>query len=87
MKGLSDVRAELVRLQSRELELLQELLDARKAIAPQKVVIDELIRTSTVPPIDRLPNELLADIPPPRTYVGKSGPRLAPLEGRDRGHP
>ncbi|KAI6000322.1 hypothetical protein F5J12DRAFT_255389 [Pisolithus orientalis] len=62
MKGLSDVRAELVRLQSSELELLQELLDARKAIAPQKVVIDELIRTSTVPPIDRLPNELLAQI-------------------------
>lgn len=48
----------MARLQCRELELLQELL----AVAAQKVVIDELIKASAVPPINRLPNELLAQI-------------------------
>ncbi|KAI6116407.1 hypothetical protein F5141DRAFT_1213011 [Pisolithus sp. B1] len=60
MKELSDARAELARLQRRELELLQNLLDVHKAVAAQKVVIDELIKASAVPPINRLPNELLA---------------------------
>ncbi|KIO08695.1 hypothetical protein M404DRAFT_323073 [Pisolithus tinctorius Marx 270] len=43
MKTLSDARAELARLQRRELELVQELLNVRKAVAAQKVVINELI--------------------------------------------
>ncbi|KAI6116408.1 hypothetical protein F5141DRAFT_1103076 [Pisolithus sp. B1] len=62
MKELSDARAELARLQRVELELLQDLLDVRKALAAQKVVIDKLIKASAVPPINRLPNELLAQI-------------------------
>ncbi|KAI6108582.1 hypothetical protein EDD16DRAFT_69060 [Pisolithus croceorrhizus] len=62
MKELSNARAELARLQCVELELLQDLLDVRKALAAQKVVIDELIKASAVPPINRLPNELLAQI-------------------------
>ncbi|KAI6130651.1 hypothetical protein EDD16DRAFT_1723219 [Pisolithus croceorrhizus] len=62
MKELSDARAELARLQRAELELLQDLLDIRKALAAQKVVIDKLIKASAVPPINRLPNELLAQI-------------------------
>ncbi|KAI6002537.1 hypothetical protein EDC04DRAFT_1043796 [Pisolithus marmoratus] len=62
MTNLSDARAELARLQRKELELLQELLDVQKAVAAQKVLINELIKTSTPPPFDRLPNELLAQI-------------------------
>ncbi|KAI6040833.1 hypothetical protein EDC04DRAFT_3089376, partial [Pisolithus marmoratus] len=62
MTTLFDARAKLARLQFRELELLQELLDIRKAIPAQEAVIDELIRASPVPPISRLPNELLAQI-------------------------
>ncbi|KAI6151198.1 hypothetical protein BKA82DRAFT_4125002 [Pisolithus tinctorius] len=62
MKSLSDARAELLRLQHRESELLQEIVDVRKAVATQKVVIDELIKASAVPFIDRLPNELLIQI-------------------------
>ncbi|KAI6029845.1 hypothetical protein BKA83DRAFT_4223873 [Pisolithus microcarpus] len=62
MVELSDARADLARLQCRELELLQGLLAVRKAVAAQKVVIDELIKASAVPPINRLPNELLAQI-------------------------
>lgn len=62
MNELSDARAELARLQHRELELLQEFFDVRKAVAAQKTVIDELIKASCVPYIDRLPNELLVQI-------------------------
>lgn len=62
MNELSDARAELARLQHRELELLQEFFDVRKAVATQKTVIDELIKASCVPYIDRLPNELLVQI-------------------------
>lgn len=62
MEGLSVARAELARLQRRELELLQEFFDVHKAIEAQKSVIDELIKASAVPCIDRLPNELLARI-------------------------
>ncbi|KAI6130652.1 hypothetical protein EDD16DRAFT_1700615 [Pisolithus croceorrhizus] len=62
MGGLSDARDKLACLQRRELELLQEFFDVHKAVEKQKVVIDELIKASTVPCIDRLPNELLAQI-------------------------
>ncbi|KAI6002526.1 hypothetical protein EDC04DRAFT_2972440 [Pisolithus marmoratus] len=62
MTNLSDARAELARLQRRELELLQELLDVQKAVAAQKALINELIKASTPPPFDHLPNELLAQI-------------------------
>ncbi|KAI6108594.1 hypothetical protein EDD16DRAFT_69482 [Pisolithus croceorrhizus] len=62
MKDLFDARAELIRLQSRESELLRELLDIRKAIEGQKAVIKELVRARAVPCIDRLPDELLAQI-------------------------
>ncbi|KAI6009488.1 hypothetical protein F5J12DRAFT_40152 [Pisolithus orientalis] len=62
MKSLCDARAELLRLQHRESELLQEIVVVRKAVANQKVVIDELIKASAVPFIDRLPNELLIQI-------------------------
>ncbi|KAI6148831.1 hypothetical protein BKA82DRAFT_8036 [Pisolithus tinctorius] len=62
MQTLSDARAELVRLQRRELELVQELLNVRKAVAAQKVVIDQLVESNVVPYIDRLPNELLAQM-------------------------
>lgn len=62
MTELSDARAELARLQRRELGLLQDLLDVRKALAARTVVIDELVKASAIPPINRLPNELLARI-------------------------
>ncbi|KIK22067.1 hypothetical protein PISMIDRAFT_530427 [Pisolithus microcarpus 441] len=62
MGSLSGARAELAHLQRRELQLLQELSDVRKALAAQKVVLDELVEASAVPYIDRLPNELLAEI-------------------------
>ncbi|KAI5989579.1 hypothetical protein EDD15DRAFT_1308174 [Pisolithus albus] len=62
MAELSDARAELARLKCRELELLQDLLDVRKALAAQTVMIDELVKASAIPPISRLPNELLARI-------------------------
>ncbi|KAI6161127.1 hypothetical protein EDD17DRAFT_1509352 [Pisolithus thermaeus] len=62
MESLSAARAELAHLERRELQLLQELMDVRKALAAQKVVLDELVKASAVPYIDRLPNELLAEI-------------------------
>ncbi|KAI5994474.1 hypothetical protein EDD15DRAFT_797800 [Pisolithus albus] len=62
MGSLSGARAVLAHLQRRELQLLQELSDVRKALAAQKVVLDELVKASAVPYIDRLPNELLAEI-------------------------
>ncbi|KAI6108593.1 hypothetical protein EDD16DRAFT_69470 [Pisolithus croceorrhizus] len=62
MKDLFDARAELTRLQSRELELFQEFLDIRKAIEAQKAVIEELVKARAVPCIDRLPNELFVQI-------------------------
>ncbi|KAI5995048.1 hypothetical protein EDD15DRAFT_2365955 [Pisolithus albus] len=62
MKELFDARAKLARLKRRESELVEELLDVHKAVAAQKLVIDELIKASTIPPINRLPNELLAQI-------------------------
>ncbi|KAI5985470.1 hypothetical protein EDD15DRAFT_2364378 [Pisolithus albus] len=62
MGSLSGARAELAHLQRRELQLLQELSDVRKALAAQRVVLDELVKASAVPYIDRVPNELLAEI-------------------------
>ncbi|KAI6117299.1 hypothetical protein EDD16DRAFT_1016681 [Pisolithus croceorrhizus] len=62
MGSLSAARAELAHLERREMQLLQELSDVRKALAIQKVVLAELVKTSAVPYIDRLPNELLAEI-------------------------
>ncbi|KAI5985467.1 hypothetical protein EDD15DRAFT_1631037 [Pisolithus albus] len=62
MGSLSGARAELAHLQRRELQLLQELSDVRKALAAQRVALDELVEASAVPYIDRLPNELLAEI-------------------------
>ncbi|KAI6116399.1 hypothetical protein F5141DRAFT_1062459 [Pisolithus sp. B1] len=62
MKDLFDARAELTRLQSRELELFRELSDIRKAVEAQKTVIEELVKARTVSCIDRLPNELLVQI-------------------------
>ncbi|KAI6117298.1 hypothetical protein EDD16DRAFT_1016699 [Pisolithus croceorrhizus] len=62
MESLSAARAELAHLEHREMQLLQELMDVRKALAAQKVLLDELVKTSAVPYIDRLPNELLAEI-------------------------
>ncbi|KAI6029840.1 hypothetical protein BKA83DRAFT_4489770 [Pisolithus microcarpus] len=62
MNELFDARAKLARLKRRELELVEELLDVHKAVAAQKLVIDELIKASTIPLINRLPNELLAQI-------------------------
>ncbi|KAI5998194.1 hypothetical protein EDD15DRAFT_2528469 [Pisolithus albus] len=62
MGSLSAARAELAHLQHRELQLLQELSDVRKALAAQKAVLDGLVKASAVPYIDRLPNELLAEI-------------------------
>ncbi|KAI5996934.1 hypothetical protein EDD15DRAFT_384025 [Pisolithus albus] len=62
MGSLSGARAELASLQRKELQLLQELSDVRKALAAQRVVLDELVKASAVPYIDRLPNELLAEI-------------------------
>ncbi|KAI6116398.1 hypothetical protein F5141DRAFT_1213002 [Pisolithus sp. B1] len=62
MKDLFDARAELSRLQSRESGLLQELLNIRKAVEAQKAVIEELVRARAIPCIDRLPDELLAQI-------------------------
>ncbi|KAI5989591.1 hypothetical protein EDD15DRAFT_1309309 [Pisolithus albus] len=59
---LFDARAKLARLKCRESELVEELLDVHKAVAAQKLVIDELIKASTIPPINRLPNELLEQI-------------------------
>ncbi|KAI6044328.1 hypothetical protein EDC04DRAFT_3138028 [Pisolithus marmoratus] len=76
---LSDARAELARLHRRELELLQELLDVRKALAAQKVLIDELVKASTPPPFDRLPNELLVQI---FLFVGLHWPCLAYVSRR-----
>ncbi|KAI5994372.1 hypothetical protein EDD15DRAFT_2529637 [Pisolithus albus] len=62
MRSLSGARAELAHLQRRELQLLQELSDVRKALAAQKVMLDELVEASAIPYIDCLPNELLAEI-------------------------
>ncbi|KAI6108590.1 hypothetical protein EDD16DRAFT_69445 [Pisolithus croceorrhizus] len=62
MKELFDARAELAHLQRREGELVKELLDVHKAVAKKKLVIDELIKASTIPHVNRLPNELLAQI-------------------------
>ncbi|KAI5994351.1 hypothetical protein EDD15DRAFT_2366406 [Pisolithus albus] len=62
MGSLSGARAMLAHLKRRELQLLQELSDVRKALAAQKVVLDELVKASAVPYIDRLPNELLVEI-------------------------
>ncbi|KAI6010648.1 hypothetical protein PISMIDRAFT_680824 [Pisolithus microcarpus 441] len=62
MNELFDARAKLARLKRRESELVEELLDVHKAVAAQKLVIDELIKASTIPPINLLPNELLAQI-------------------------
>ncbi|KAI6148821.1 hypothetical protein BKA82DRAFT_996940 [Pisolithus tinctorius] len=62
MRDLADARAELARLQHRELELVQELSDVRKDVAAQKVAIEVLIKSRAVPYINRLPNELLAQI-------------------------
>ncbi|KAI5989597.1 hypothetical protein EDD15DRAFT_1310075 [Pisolithus albus] len=62
MGSLSSARAELAHLQRRELQLLQELSDVRRALAAQKVMLDKLVKASAVPHIDRLPNELLAEI-------------------------
>lgn len=62
MKELFDARAKLARLKRRELELVEEFLDVHKAVAAQKLVIDELIKASTIPHINRLPSELLAQI-------------------------
>ncbi|KAI5989589.1 hypothetical protein EDD15DRAFT_2370654 [Pisolithus albus] len=59
---LLDARAKLAHLKRRESELVEELLDVHKAIAAQTLVIDELIKASAVPPINRLPNELLGKI-------------------------
>ncbi|KAI5989588.1 hypothetical protein EDD15DRAFT_2370653 [Pisolithus albus] len=59
---LFDARAKLARLKRRESELVEELLDVHKAVVAQKLVIDELIKASAIPPINRLPNELLAQI-------------------------
>ncbi|KAI6130640.1 hypothetical protein EDD16DRAFT_1515336 [Pisolithus croceorrhizus] len=42
--------------------LLQELLNIRKAVEAQKAVIEELVRARAIPCIDRLPDELLAQI-------------------------
>lgn len=46
----------------RELEVDQELLGVRKAVAVQKIVTDDLIKASAVTHIDCLPNELLVQI-------------------------
>ncbi|KAI6116397.1 hypothetical protein F5141DRAFT_663054 [Pisolithus sp. B1] len=62
MKDLFGARTELTRLQSRESELLRELSDIRKAVEAQEAVIAELVKARAVPCIDRLPNELLAQI-------------------------
>ncbi|KAI6040829.1 hypothetical protein EDC04DRAFT_1388645 [Pisolithus marmoratus] len=62
MKDLADVRAELARLQRRESELRKEFSDTCEAVAERKVVIDELIKASIIPYINRLPTELLAQI-------------------------
>ncbi|KAI6116400.1 hypothetical protein F5141DRAFT_1267780 [Pisolithus sp. B1] len=62
MKELFDARAELAHLQRREWELVKELLDVHKAVTAQKLVIDELIKASTIPHVNRLPNELLAQL-------------------------
>ncbi|KAI5983295.1 hypothetical protein EDD15DRAFT_1905266 [Pisolithus albus] len=62
MGSLSSARAQLAYLQRRELQLLQELSDVRKALTAQKAVLDEFVKASAVPYIDRLPNELLAEI-------------------------
>ncbi|KAI6033505.1 hypothetical protein PISMIDRAFT_16618 [Pisolithus microcarpus 441] len=62
MGSLSGARAELAHPQCREVQLLQELSDVRKALAAQGVVLDELVKASAVPYMDRLPNELLAEI-------------------------
>ncbi|KAI5989587.1 hypothetical protein EDD15DRAFT_2370652 [Pisolithus albus] len=59
---LFDARAKLARLKCRESELVEELLDVHKAVAAQKLVIDELIKASAIPHINRLPNELFAQI-------------------------
>ncbi|KAI6130648.1 hypothetical protein EDD16DRAFT_1891673 [Pisolithus croceorrhizus] len=61
MNDLPNARAELARLQSRESELVKELTDMRKAVAAQKVVIDELVKASAVQHIDCLPSNLLAE--------------------------
>ncbi|KAI6130646.1 hypothetical protein EDD16DRAFT_1019729 [Pisolithus croceorrhizus] len=68
VKDLANAQAELARLQRRESELVQELVDMRKAVAAQKVVVDELVvviddlaKASATQHIERLPNELLAE--------------------------
>lgn len=79
MKGPADARAELARLQRRELS------DTCEAVTEQKIVIDELIKASAIPYIDRLPTELLAQTFPSSNIDGKSLPvsRAAGLESRD----
>ncbi|KAI5989580.1 hypothetical protein EDD15DRAFT_2198521 [Pisolithus albus] len=81
VERLSDARADLARLQCRELELLRELLAIRKAVATQKVVINELIKASAVPPINRLPNELLVQI---FLLIGYNAQTLASVSHRWR---
>ncbi|KAI6116403.1 hypothetical protein F5141DRAFT_663267 [Pisolithus sp. B1] len=81
MKDLANARAELARLQCRESELVQELMGVRKAVAAQKVVIDELVKARAIQHIERLPNELLAEI---FLYIRGDRPNLVSVSRRWR---
>ncbi|KAI6008755.1 hypothetical protein F5J12DRAFT_935478 [Pisolithus orientalis] len=61
MDELVAARAELVRLEENERNLIKQLSDVRTAAAVQRKRIDELIRTRP-PPIQCLPVELLSSI-------------------------
>ncbi|KAI6144363.1 hypothetical protein BKA82DRAFT_4177095, partial [Pisolithus tinctorius] len=61
MDELVAARAELVRLEENERNLVKQLSDVRTAAAEQRKRIDELIRTRP-PPIQCLPVELLSSI-------------------------
>ncbi|KAG6326319.1 hypothetical protein ID866_12770, partial [Astraeus odoratus] len=58
---LTLARNELVRLQRKAQELIQQLLDVRVAVSAQRTKINELIRQRS-PSMDCLPTELLLPI-------------------------
>ncbi|KAI6108587.1 hypothetical protein EDD16DRAFT_69301 [Pisolithus croceorrhizus] len=81
MEDLANARAKLASLQCRESGIVQELMDVRKAIAAQKVVIDKLVKARAIQHIKRLSNELLAEI---FLYIRGDRPNLVSVSRRWR---
>ncbi|KAL4072023.1 hypothetical protein J3A83DRAFT_4238138 [Scleroderma citrinum] len=61
MDDLAQARVELVRLEEKAQELLDQLLEVRAAVSAQRTKISNLVRQKP-PPIHRLPTELLMSI-------------------------